>query len=194
MKNPAQALVLASSSKYRRQLLARLVPDFECFSPAVDETPRPDESPAALALRLAQAKAMVGSEQFPQALIIGSDQVPALGEAILHKPGSHERALDQLRLCSGKSVIFHTAVVMITPEDNQVTSHVDQTIVRFRELSDREISAYLDYDQPYDCAGSFKVESRGVVLFEAIESTDPTALQGLPLIWVAGQLRQQGML
>jgi septum formation protein len=186
-------VVLASSSVYRRQLLSRLLPDFECLTPAIDEQRLKDESPPDLAARLALEKAQTCAAQRPEAIIIGSDQVPALGDEILHKPGTHERAIQQLGRCSGRAVIFHTAVALIGPGLDIADRHIDQTIVRFRDLNDTEIENYLQLDQPYDCAGSFKVESRGVALFDSIESSDPTGLQGLPLIWVAARLRERGV-
>jgi septum formation protein len=187
-------VVLASSSVYRRQLLARLLPDFECLSPAIDETRLEGESPADLAVRLAVTKAQTCAAQRPGTLILGSDQVPARGDEILQKPGSHERATQQLQRCSGQTVIFHTAVALLGPDSDTREIHIDETIVRFRDLCNAEIESYLHLDKPYDCAGSFKVESRGVILFDSIESQDPTGLQGLPLIWVAARLRERGVL
>ena len=194
MPKSSVPVVLASSSVYRRRLLARLLTDFECLSPDIDESRRGNESPADLAARLALSKAQTCAVQRPEALILGSDQVPALGDEILQKPGMHERAKKQLQRCSGQAVVFHTAVALIGPESDAADLHIDTTIVRFRNLDDTEIESYLNLDTPYDCAGSFKVESRGVVLFESIESMDPTGLQGLPLIWVAEQLRRRGVL
>jgi len=193
MMTSSLPVVLASSSVYRRGLLARLLPDFECLTPAVDEQRLAGESPPDLATRLALEKAQTCAAQRPEAIIIGSDQVPALGDEILHKPGTHERAIQQLQRCSGQAVIFHTAVAIIGPDSATPGRHIDETIVRFRNLTDDEIEGYLQLDQPYDCAGSFKVESRGVALFDSIESSDPTGLQGLPLIWVAARLRERGV-
>ncbi len=183
-------VVLASSSAYRRELLSRLLADFECLSPSIDEARQAGEAPAALAARLALTKANTCLDKRSGAVIIGSDQVPALGDEILQKPGTHQIAMQQLRRCSGKAVIFHTAVALIGPGAHTPATHIDETIVRFRQLKDAEIDRYLRLDKPYDCAGSFKVESRGVTLFDSIESKDPTGLQGLPLIWVAAQLRK----
>jgi septum formation protein len=185
-------VILASSSVYRRQLLRRLLPDFECLSPDIDESRQGNESPPEMASRLAATKAQTCAAQRPGAIIIGSDQVPACGDEILQKPGSHERARQQLQRCSGQAVIFYTAVSILGPNSHDTC--IDKTIVRFRDLSAAEIDHYLLLDKPYDCAGSFKVESRGVMLFESIESQDPTGLQGLPLIWVAGKLRELGSL
>lgn len=187
-------VVLASSSIYRRQLLARLLPDFECRSPQIDEARRDGENPPMLAARLALSKALTCLEQRPGTVILGSDQVAALGDEVLQKPGSHQKAMQQLQRCSGQTVIFHTAVALIGPAADRRDTHIDETIVRFRDLSDAEIDSYLRLDKPYDCAGSFKVEARGVLLFDSIESQDPTGLQGLPLIWVAAQLRKRGVL
>ncbi len=187
-------VVLASSSVYRRRLLARLLPNFDCRSPAIDETRLDGESPSAMATRLAAGKARTCAMQESAALVIGSDQVPALDAEILQKPGCHDRAVQQLQRCSGRAVTFYTAVTIIGPGSAAGDEHVDETVVRFRALSDAEIESYLCLDQPYDCAGSFKVESRGVMLFDSIESQDPTGLQGLPLIWVANRLRARGIL
>ncbi len=193
MTTTPQPVVLASSSVYRRRLLGRLLTDFECLSPGIDESRLAGESPAALASRLAATKAQSCAEQCPGAVIIGSDQVAALGEDILGKPGSHQPAVQQLRRCSGQTVVFYTAVALIGSAPSAPDIHIDETTVRFRELTDTEIEKYLNADQPYDCAGSFKVESRGVILFNGIDSQDPTGLQGLPLIWVAGRLRALGI-
>ncbi len=194
MSSSSAPVVLASSSVYRRRLLARLITDFECLSPQIDESRRGNETPAALAARLAQTKALTCLAQRPGAVILGSDQVPALGDTILGKPGSHERARQQLQRCSGQAVIFYTAVAIIGPQTDACDCHVDKTTVLFRDLGAADIEHYLQVDKPYDCAGSFKVESRGVTLFERIESCDPTGLQGLPLIWVAARLRERGIL
>jgi len=194
MTLPPTPVVLASSSVYRRRLLTRLLADFECLSPDIDESRLDAEPPADLAARLAASKAQTCAAQRPGAIILASDQVPARGDEVLQKPGSHERAMQQLRRCSGQTVIFHTAVALIWPNSDTPDTHIDQTIVRFRDLTDTEIDSYLRSDEPYDCAGSFKVESRGVILFDSIESQDPTGLQGLPLIWVAARLREGGIL
>ncbi len=187
-------VVLASASIYRRELLARLLTDFECLSPEIDETRLDGETPADLATRLAMIKAETCFAQRPGSIVLGSDQVPAINDEILQKPGTHERARQQLRRCSGQAVIFHTAVALIGPDAKTRDSHIDTTIVHFHDLSQTAIEDYLLLDKPYDCAGSFKVESRGVILFDRIESLDPTGLQGLPLIWVAAQLRKRGVL
>jgi septum formation protein len=185
--------VLASSSPYRRELLARILPEFECISPGVDESPEPDEAPASLAGRLAQLKASQCLQRRPAALIIGSDQVPALGKQMLTKPGTPAGAMEQLRKCSGQSVVFHTAVSVIGPNGLPAESHIDRTTVHFRRLNDDQIERYLAKDQPFDCAGSFKAESLGIVLFDGIDSTDPTGIQGLPLIWLSDCLNRRGI-
>jgi len=192
MSSPPPVL-LASGSAYRRELLARILPVFERAIPGVDESPLPDEAPDALAIRLAQLKALRCAEERPDALVIGSDQVPAIGKRMLGKPGSHEQATAQLRQCSGQSVIFYTAVSVLGPAALPVDSYVDKTTVYFRELSDEQIRSYLNKEEPYDCAGSFKAEALGIVLFERIESTDPTGIQGLPLIWLSACLTRRGI-
>lgn len=192
MPSPPPVL-LASSSAYRRALLTRILPAFECAVPGVDESPLQDEAPDALATRLAQLKAIQCAEQRPDAVIIGSDQVPAIGTQLLGKPGSHERAAAQLRQCSGQSVVFFTAVTVLGPAALPAESYVDRTTVHFRALSDAQIERYLAKEQPYDCAGSFKAEALGIVLFERIESIDPTGIQGLPLIWLSACLNRRGV-
>jgi septum formation protein len=192
MSSPSPVL-LASGSAYRRELLARILPVFECAAPGVDESPLPNEAPHALAVRLAQLKARHCADERPDALVIGSDQVPAVGKHMLRKPGSHERAAEQLRRCSGQSVIFYTAVSVLGPAALPADFYVDKTTVYFRELSDEQIERYLSKEQPYDCAGSFKAEGLGIVLFDRIESTDPTGIQGLPLIWLSACLNQRGV-
>ena len=191
--HPPPPVLLASGSVYRRHLLARILPVFESVVPGVDESPLPDEAPDALASRLAYLKARHCSDERPDALVIGSDQVPAIGKQMLGKPGSHEQAAAQLRQCSGQSVIFYTAVSVLGPAALPTDSYVDETTVYFRELNDEQIGRYLKKEQPYDCAGSFKAEALGIVLFDRIESTDPTGLQGLPLIWLSACLNRRGV-
>jgi len=186
-------LILASTSKYRGQLLARLSDDFSQIAPDCDETPLPDEIPALLSARLAHQKALSVAEKNPNALIIGSDQVSSLRGSILGKPGDHANATHQLTECSGKNVDFYTAVTLIRLSDNTCIQHTDHTRVCFRELSAELIESYLQKEQPYDCAGSFKSEGLGVVLFDHIDANDPTALIGLPLIWLANALRENGI-
>jgi septum formation protein len=186
-------VLLASQSAYRRELLGRLIDTFRSFAPEVDETPLHGEEPGALALRLAGLKAQAGAVHAPGAVVIGSDQVAALGTQILGKPGSTERAVSQLLQCSGQVVIFHTAVVVLGPGSSTRLDHLDSTRVKFRKLTEAMARRYVAADQPLDCAGSFKAECRGVVLIESIDSRDPTAIQGLPLIWVAHALRECGV-
>lgn len=193
MSNTPIQLILASQSAYRRELLQRIAPDFAAIPAAVDETPQPGEAPPHLAARLAVAKAAAIAKQHPKALIIGSDQVAALGDRPLGKPGNAENAAAQLADCSGNTVNFYTAVSVVRLDDGFTASHTDITSVRFRDLSRHEIDAYLRLDEPWDCAGSFKSEAHGTLLFEAIENTDPSALIGLPLIWLAGCLRAAGI-
>ena len=185
-------LVLASTSVYRRQLLARLQLPFETATPAVDETPQAGERPEATALRLAQAKAHAVAGCFRQALIIGSDQVAELGGVRLDKPGNHARACEQLAMLSGQAVTFHTALALLRHPGGRLHTSVVPTRVRFRQLAKAQIEAYLRKEQPYDCAGSAKSEGLGIALIEAIEGEDPTALVGLPLIALTGMLLAEG--
>ena len=186
-------LILGSTSRYRRELLERLRLPFETARPEVDETPRPGEAPAELACRLALAKAQAVAERFPSALVIGSDQVADLDGQPIGKPGNHERAVTQLRAMSGRSVVFQTALAVVCLETGFVAQDLAPVRVRFRELGDDEIQAYLRAEQPYDCAGSAKSEGLGIALLEAIDSDDPTALIGLPLIRTARMLREAGL-
>lgn len=186
-------LVLASTSRYRRELLQRLQLPFAVDAPQVDETPLPDEAPRALALRLALAKAQAVAAQQPGALVIGSDQVADLAGRSLGKPGSHERAVQQLRQMRGQTVVFHTALAVICLEAGFEQADVAPVRVRFRDLHDDEIERYLHAEQPYDCAGSAKSEGLGISLLEAIDSDDPTALIGLPLIRTCAMLRAAGV-
>jgi septum formation protein len=185
-------LILASTSRYRRELLARLRLPFDVVSPEVDETPRPGETPAALAARLAQAKAAAVAALHPHAVVIGSDQVAELDGQPIGKPGTHERAVQQLRSMRGRSVVFHTAVAVQRAATGYAGAALAPVTVRFRSLSDAEIEHYLRAEQPYDCAGSAKCETLGIALLEAIESDDPTALVGLPLIRTCELLRAAG--
>ncbi|HEY8521210.1 MAG TPA: Maf family nucleotide pyrophosphatase [Gammaproteobacteria bacterium] len=184
-------LLLASTSPYRRELLARLGLPFETLAPRADETPRSGEPPRELALRLARAKAE--SALPTDAVVIGSDQVPSLDGRPLAKPGSHAAALEQLLACQGKTVAFYTAVVVIDAADGRRWETVDRTDVAFRTLGRDDLDRYLAAERPYDCAGGFKAEGLGVVLFERIVSEDPTALIGLPLIALARMLREAGL-
>lgn len=186
-------LILASTSAYRRELLARLRLPFEAITPDVDETPQPDEAPAALAARLALAKARAVAARHPHAVVIGSDQVAELDGCALGKPGHHAAAVQQLRAMSGRRVLFHTAVAVVCRDRDFAASDMACVRVTFRDLSAQDIEHYLHADRPYDCAGSAKVESLGVALLQAVESDDPTALIGLPLIRTCALLRQAGM-
>ncbi len=184
-------LILASTSRYRRDLLARLALPFTTERPEVDELPHAGESPAALAVRLAGAKARAVAGRYPRSWVIGSDQVADLDGQPLGKPGDRTRALAQLEAASGRIVTFHTAFCLLGP-GGDATAHLDTTRVQFRILEREAILRYLDAEQPWDCAGAFKCEGLGIVLFEAILSEDPTALVGLPLIALARALRGAG--
>lgn len=189
--DPPARLVLASTSRYRRELLARLGLPFDVARPDVDETPVGGEHPAALAPRLAAAKAAAVAETAGDAWVIGSDQVADLNGHALGKAGGREAAIAQLQAMSGREVAFHTAVCLARAGRLPLAA-TDRTTVRFRTLSAGEISRYVDAEQPWDCAGSFKCEGLGIALFDAIETRDPTALVGLPLIATAGLLRRAG--
>jgi septum formation protein len=190
-------LILASSSAYRRELLARLHFPFEAIAPDIDETARPGEAPRDTALRLARDKAAAVAARNPGALVIGSDQVATLDGIQIGKPGNHERALAQLQSMRGRRVVFHTALCLwdsrvADPEAAAQLENV-QVFVDFRDLPDAELDAYLRIEQPYDCAGSAKNEGLGIALLGRIESSDPTALTGLPLIALTGMLRRAGV-
>lgn len=188
-----RALVLGSTSRYRRELLQRLRLPFEVISPHVDETPLPGEAPAALAQRLALAKARAVAAQRPDAIVIGSDQVADLDGEPLGKPGNHERAVAQLRRMSGRTVRFQTALAVVCQQSGFEASELAVVSVLFRELDDASIERYLRAEAPYDCAGSAKSEGLGIALLERIDNDDPTALIGLPLIHTARLLRQAGL-
>lgn len=186
-------LILASTSPYRQELLKRLHLPFEAVAPHVDESPRAQEAPVALAARLALAKAHAVASRHPRAVVIGSDQVAELDGIALGKPGHHEAAVQQLRAMSGRRVVFHTAVTVVSADRHFEASDLARVYVVFRALSDAEIERYLRADRPYDCAGSAKVESLGIALLDSVESDDPTALVGLPLIRTCALLRQAGI-
>ena len=186
-------LVLGSTSVYRRELLQRLRLPFTVAAPAVDETPLPSEPPAQLAQRLALAKAHAVATLHPEAVVIGSDQVADLAGQPLGKPGNHARATAQLQRMRGHTVVFHTAVAVVCHASGFAQTDLAPVRVRFRELSDAEIERYLRAEQPYDCAGSAKSEGLGISLLEAIDSDDPTALIGLPLIRTCRLLRAAGL-
>lgn len=186
-------LILASTSTYRKELLARLRLPFATIAPEVDETSLPHEAPKALAARLALAKAQAVAARHPQAVVIGSDQVADLNGAPLGKPGTVEKAVAQLQAMSGQTVIFHTAVAVVRQQTSFVTQDTAQVRVQFRVLSEAEIRRYVAAEMPLDCAGSAKSEGLGIALLERIDSDDPTALIGLPLIRTAHMLRQAGL-
>ena len=183
-------LILASSSSYRRELLGRLRLGFEAVPPGTPEDPVAGESASDQALRLALAKAQAVAERYTDAIVIGSDQVAAAGEQVLGKPGDAARCRAQLAALSGHTAQFYTACAVLGAGVR--LAHVDTTTVVFRTLSPQQIERYVACEQPYDCAGGFKAEGLGISLFECIESQDPTALIGLPLIWLAGALRGVG--
>lgn len=186
-------LILGSTSAYRRELLSRLGTPFSVESPHVDETPLPGERPVDLATRLALAKARAVAQRFPAHIVIGSDQVADLDGLALGKPETHDRAVLQLRQMRGKIVIFQTAVAVVCLESGFCQEALAQVKVCFRNLDDEEIENYLRIEQPYDCAGSAKSEGLGIVLLDAIESDDPTALIGVPLIRTSRMLRAAGI-
>jgi septum formation protein len=187
------ALILASTSPYRRALLERLRLPFAAEAPGVEESATPGEAAGPLALRLALAKAASVARRHPGAVVIGSDQVAECRGRVLGKPHTAERAREQLAAASGATVVFHTAVALVHGDGVTEETHTDLTRVRFRRLLAAEIERYVALDAPLDCAGSFRSEGLGVALFEAVESEDPTALVGLPLIWVAAALRRAGL-
>jgi septum formation protein len=186
-------LVLGSTSRYRRELLARLRLPFDVAAPAVDETPQSGEAPADLALRLALAKGREVAARFPQAVVIGADQVCDVDGEPVGKPGTHERAVAQLQQLSGRTAIFQTALAVLRPATGFERTMLAPVRVRFRRLGDAEIERYLQLEQPYDCAGSAKCETLGIALLDAIDSDDPTTLVGLPLIRTAQLLREAGI-
>ncbi|MDE0451149.1 MAG: Maf family protein [Gammaproteobacteria bacterium] len=185
-------IVLASSSRYRKELLDRLGFPFETVAPRVDETPRAGEPPEDLVLRLARAKAASGVRQSGPALVIASDQVAATSGRILGKPGTREKAIANLMSIAGANVTFMTSLVVVNPR-GAAHEHVDSTRVRLRDFSLDEVRRYVDLEQPLDCAGAIKSEGRGVLLLDAVETEDPTALIGLPLIRLGAMLRAEGI-
>lgn len=196
MQNPCPSqrrLVLASTSRYRRELLARLGLRFETASPRVDEEALPGEAPAATALRLSIEKARSVGADFPDALVIGSDQVADCDGEPVGKPGDHLRAVAQLARLSGRTVVFHTGVALLDTRSGECQSALVDVRSTFRTLSADEIEAYLVRERPYDCAGAVKSEALGITLFERIENDDPSALVGLPLIRLAAMLRNAGV-
>jgi len=195
MQNPsAPTIFLASSSRYRRELLNRFLDNYEVVDPEVDERNDLGLPPAELAQHLARKKAEAVAVNARKSLIIGADQLAVLEDRVLGKPGDRARAIEQLLASSGKAVTFLTAVCILDPVGRARYEHTDKTIVRFRQFDRRLAEAYLKHDEPYDCAGSFKLEGAGFVLFESVETDDPTGLIGLPMIWVADRLLQLGYL
>lgn len=193
----APQIILASSSAYRKELFQRLHLPFLAIAPDIDESPLNHEAPEQTALRLAQQKAEAIAKQYPNAIVIGSDQVATLDGKQIGKPGNHERALQQLQIMRGRQVIFHTALCVLNQQAEDIANTLQsqncQTVVHFRNLSDAELDAYLRIEQPYDCAGSAKNEGLGIAILEAIHSDDPTALTGLPLITLTSMLRKLGV-
>ncbi|GDY26147.1 Maf-like protein [Agarivorans sp. Toyoura001] len=190
MKN---RLVLASSSPFRKQLLQKIISEFNTFNPDIDETPQPNETAMQLVLRLAEHKALAGKQTFPEHLIIGSDQVCCINGNIVGKPGNHQSAVNQLSQASGQVITFYTGLALYNSTTQQMTSLVDTFDVGFRDLSPELIERYLKAEQPYHCAGSFKSEGSGIVLFKHLRGDDPNSLVGLPLIKLCALLEQQGV-
>ncbi len=186
-------LILASSSRYRREVLQKLHVPFECISPEIDETPLPDESPAQTSLRLAEAKARKVAESHPEALIIGCDQVATVDGLQIGKPGNHENAVKQLTMLSDKEVIFHSALCLLDSSNQHMQSTIVPYSVKFKPLSAAQIDTYLRLEQPYDCAGSAKSEGMGIALLDYMRGDDPNALVGLPLIALVNMLQQAGI-
>ncbi len=193
LASSGRPLILGSTSRYRKELLTRLRIPFETASPDVDETPHSNESPKDLALRLALAKARAVALKYPEAVVIGSDQVADLEGTPLGKPGNHANAILQLQRMRGKTVIFQTAVSVVCIATGYERTDLAEVKVKFRDLSDAEIETYLRAEEPYDCAGSAKSEGLGIALLDAIDNDDPTALIGLPLIRTCQMLREAGV-
>jgi septum formation protein len=195
MQNPsAPEILLASSSPYRRELLERFLAEFEAVAPDIDESNPEGLPPRELARHLARAKAEAMSASSRDVLVIGADQLAVLEGRVLGKPGGHQKAVEQLLAASGKAVTFLTAVCMLDPVTRKRYEHTDETIVHFREFDRRLAEAYLRLDEPYDCAGSFKLEGAGFLLFESVKTDDPTALIGLPMILISDRLLELGYL
>ena len=186
-------IVLASSSPYRKELLSRILDNFICESPSIDETPFPDEEPVEHVARLAEQKAMTVGLNHPGSIIIGSDQICVLEGQILGKPHTEAKAIEQLQACSGKTVNFYTSLCVLEAGKEGQDLSVVITEVKFRDLAKDEIERYVQREQPLDCAGSFKAEGLGIGLFKSLSSKDPTALIGLPLITLAESLRKLGV-
>lgn len=187
------SIVLASTSRYRRELLERLRLPFDMRAPDIDEMALPSESPRETALRLAREKAVTVAALFPGAVVIGSDQTVDADGVSLGKPMTHEGALEQLQLLQGRSAVFYTAVAVVGPASNNVQEDCVQTTVKFKRMATERLENYLRADQPYDCAGAAKIESLGIALIDSVESSDPTALIGLPLIRLTSMLAAAGV-
>jgi septum formation protein len=188
-----ERLILASTSRYRAALLSRLGVPFETESPGVDERALDGEPPRERAVRLARAKAQAVAARHPHAWVLGSDQLAVRGREVLGKPGEVARCEEQLLASSGEPVVFLTAACLLGASGERCLEHVDTTLVQFRTLTRSEVRRYVELEQPLDCAGGFKCEGLGIALFESIDSRDPTALIGLPMIWVADALRRVGL-
>ncbi len=193
MSHPHLPLILASSSPYRREVLSRLGVEFSSVSPEIDESPKTGETPADLVTRLAESKAQAVGTSHPQALIIGSDQVATLDDHVLGKPGTHQKAVEQLTLLSGRRVAFFTGLCVLNSDTDERQVCCEPYFVEFRKLTCEEIEHYLHKEQPYNCAGAFKSEGLGICLFERMEGDDPASLIGLPLIKLVNMLRNQGL-
>ena len=186
-------LILASTSPFRRSLLAKLRLPFEIAAPDIDETAQPDEAAEALVMRLAAAKAGAMATEFPESLIIGSDQVACIDHQVLGKPGDRARAIEQLKSASGKTVEFLTGLSLLNSSAGTQQTTCERFKVHFRDLGDAQIARYVDVEQPFNCAGSFKSEGFGITLFERLEGDDPNTLIGLPLIRLVAMLATEGI-
>ena len=189
----SQLIVLASTSIYRRELLERLLIPFQICSPEIDETPLPNESAKQTSWRLSREKAQAVTPHYPNALIIGSDQVALLDGQQIGKPLTHDNAVRQLRAMRGKTIVFYTSLTLLNSYSGEIQTETAENRVSFRELCDDEIESYLCKEQPYHCAGSAKSEGLGIALFRKMEGDDPNALVGLPLILLVGMLKNQGI-
>lgn len=190
---PTRHIVLASGSVYRKMLLEKILPNFESVSPDVDESPLPQESSRELSMRLAKTKAQALAASHPESLIIGSDQVAMLDNQQLHKPGTHQRCIEQLMAASGRCVDFFTSVCVYDAHTGALHRDLDHTQVFFKPLTPAQVERYVEREQPFDCAGGFKSEGLGIALFERIQGDDPNALIGLPLILLARLLENAGV-
>jgi septum formation protein len=186
-------IILASSSTYRKQLLAKIVTHFQCISPNIDETQQKNEIFTDLAKRLAVEKAKAVAAKHPNSLIIGSDQVACLGSKQLHKPQTRENTIKQLMACQGKNAYFHTSLCLFNSKTNTIQTSVESYETKFRNLSEQQIIHYVDREPAFDCAGGFKMEGLGIALFEKISGDDPNTLIGLPLIKLIQMLENEGV-